>query len=161
MDEQQKPVDCIGGQWSRQGRVKKDSPDHSAYAEFIRDVILSGKQAPIHTVVRVSGMDFVMLGSRASRGARGSTAIILLPLKNGAPSGTQRYFIDWSADNGGLTVEGFSFPSFSEWAKIRAEIAALNLSPIPSGTGSNKEWEAACKRREFAPLVEFDGFSAE
>ncbi len=155
----EKPVDCVGGAWSRQGRIKKDSPDHSEFAEFNRALVLAAKSSPIGTIVEASGKQFVLLGSRASRGARGSTAIIVVPIDSaGNITEKQRFFYDWSAENNGVTVEGFSFPSYAQWRAVRASIASMNFSPIPSGTGSNDEWNRACSRGEFLPLSDYPGW---
>ena len=149
------PRDCIGGNWQRQGRVDKNSPDYSEFAEFMRSIVIAAKHAPVYTLMQVSGQQFVLLGSRASRGTKGSTAIILALFDSNGDVGKQRYFLDWSQDSGGMNVENMRFSTFEEWKVIREKIKKLNFGPVPEGKGTNDEWKNAIERGEFLPISEY------
>lgn len=147
-------LDCTAGEGSRQGRIKKDSPDYDEFSEFQRATVLAAKNAPRYSTVKVNGIPFVLLGDHSSRGARGSSCIVLAPVKDDGTIDAQRYFFDWSKNNGAV-VTAVEFPRFAEFKTRKLSVQKMNFSPIPTGTGSNPEWHAACTRGEFLSIERF------
>ena len=147
-------LDCTAGEGARQGRVKRDSPDYDEFSEFQRNAVLSAKAAPLYSTIGINGQKFVLLGNHSSRGARGSSCLVIAPLRDDGTVGKQRYFFDWSKNNGAV-LSSVEFPGFAEFKARRELVKKQNFSPIPNGTGSNPEWHAACTRGEFLAISKF------
>jgi len=146
-------LDCIAGKGERQGRVKKDSPDFDEFSEFQRNIVLAAKAAPKFSKIVINGQVFILLGHHSSRGARGSSCLVIVPFSEEKIQ-EQRYFFDWSKNNGAW-IERIEFPSIKEYYKLASIINEANFGPIPNGTGSNSEWHAACQRGEFLSISRF------
>ncbi len=147
-------LDCTAGEGARQGRIKRDSPDYDEFSEFQRDTVLAAKAAPKYSTVRINKRRFILLGNHSSRGARGTSCLVVAPLADDGAVGKQRYFYDWSKNNGAV-LASVEFPGFAEFKARRTMVQKLNFSPIPNGTGSNPEWHAACTRGEFLAIGKF------
>jgi hypothetical protein len=146
-------LDCIAGKGERQGRIKKDSPDFDEFSEFQRDIVLAAKAAPKYSKIIVNNKTFILLGHHSSRGARGSSCLVIVPFIDEKVQ-KQRYFFDWSKNNGVL-LQRIEFPLMKEYYKLASLIREANFGPIPNGTGSNSEWHAACQRGEFLTISRF------
>lgn len=147
-------LDCTAGEGSRQGRIKKDSPDYDEFSEFQRATVLAAKTAPPYSTVKINGITFVLLGNHSARGGRGTSCIVFALVKDDGTIDAQRYFFDWSKTNGAV-ITSVEFPKFEVFKTRKLSVQKMNFSPIPTGTGATPEWLAACKRGEFLSIERF------